>query len=47
MYDTNILVVGIFVTGWMLLFFVGSAIGLRKAHEVPGSTVKGVSNGTR
>lgn len=47
MYDTNILVVGMFVTGWMVLFFVGSAIGLRKAHDVPASTVKDISNGPR
>jgi len=47
MYDTNILVVGMFVTGWMVLFFVGSAIGVRKAHDVPGSSVKDISNGPR
>jgi hypothetical protein len=47
MTDTHTLMVGIFVTCWMLLFFGGSAIGLRKAYDKPASTAKDTANEPR
>jgi len=40
MSDTHTLSVGFFVTCWMVMFFAGSAIGLRKAHDKSPSTAE-------